>query len=333
MLHHQASVRERRASDRKHQSSEIDREERAGRVGLLEDLLGGAQVGDERREHRAAGQCEPERGTNPEDFEDAPPEGAGRERPPPRGGKGLGLAQREPPEGDRGDGEEHREDRAPARYPEDRLTEGRSDRGDEDEHGEHERHETGHPASLVLVAHQGQRHDARPRGSRALQDAARDHHLERGGEDAHQAPGHEQEEAGVDRGPAAHPIRERTEDELTDAESDEQCRDDELDVVPARHAEVLTDRGQRGQHRVDRERHERHEERGERDELADPEGRPDGAAGSGAGGRRGPGRAAHGNSGLKSRSKPKARGPTSSSPASVWRALGDSSAITRTRWP
>ena len=137
----------------------------------------------------------------------------------------------------------------------------------------------------------------------------------------------------MDRGPAADPVRERTEDELTDAETDEQGGDDELDVVPAGHPEVLADRGQRGQHGVDRERHERHQEGGERDELGDQEGRPGGAAGPVAAGRRGPGGAAHGNSGLKSRSKPKARGPTSSSPASVWRALGDSSAITRTRWP
>ena len=137
----------------------------------------------------------------------------------------------------------------------------------------------------------------------------------------------------MDRGPASDPVGERAEDELTDAESHEQGRDDELDVVPARHAEVLTDRGQRRQHGVDRERHQRHEERGERDELADREGGPDGAAGFGAAGRRGSGGAGHGKSGLKSRSKPKARGPTSSSPASVWRALGDSSAITRTRWP
>ena len=137
----------------------------------------------------------------------------------------------------------------------------------------------------------------------------------------------------MDRGPASDSVRERTEDELAQAEPHKERRDDELDVVAAGHAEVLADRGERGQHRVDRERHERHEEGGERDELADRERGPDGAAGLGAAGRRRPGGAAHGKSGLKSRSKPKARGPTSSSPASVWSALGESSAITRTRWP
>ena len=137
----------------------------------------------------------------------------------------------------------------------------------------------------------------------------------------------------MDRGPAPDPVRKRAEDELADAESQEQRRDDELDIVAARHAEVLADCRERRQHRVDRERHERHEEGGERNELGDPEGRLDGAAGLGAAGRRRPGGAAHGKSGLKSRSKPKARGPTSSSPASVWSALGDWSAITRTRWP
>ena len=95
-----------------------------------------------------------------------------------------------------------------------------------------------------------------------------------------------------------------------------------------------TDRGQRRQHRVDRERHERHQEGGEWNELADPEmaGRTaaPGSASTAAGV---PVGAGHGKSGLKSRSKPKARGPTSASPASVRSALGESSAITRTRWP
>ena len=94
----------------------------------------------------------------------------------------------------------------------------------------------------------------------------------------------------MDGGSPANPVGERTEDELTDAESDEQRGDDELDVVPARHPEVLADRGQRGQHGVDRERHERHQEGGERDELADREGGPDFAAPEcGAAGRRGSG--------------------------------------------
>ena len=103
-------------------------------------------------------------------------------------------------------------------------------------------------------------------------------------------------------------------------------RDD--DVVSARDTGMLAE-SQAGpaEHRVDRERHERHEE------GADPEDGRDDAAGLGAAGRQRPGRAAYGNSGVSSRSKPKAWGPTSSSPASVWSALGESSAITRTRWP
>ena len=56
---------------------------------------------------------------------------------------------------------------------------GRGDGGNEDEHGDGERHEASHLPSFVLIAHQGYDHDARPRRSDALHDAARDHHLER----------------------------------------------------------------------------------------------------------------------------------------------------------
>ena len=87
--------------------------------------------------------------------------------------------------------------RAPASQPEDPLAEGRGDGGNEDEHGHHERHEACHFAARVLIAHQGDGHDARSRDPDSLQDTAPDHHLEGGREDAHETPGHEEEKAGL----------------------------------------------------------------------------------------------------------------------------------------
>ena len=102
----------------------------------------------------------------------------------------------------------------------------------------------------------------------ALQDAARDHRLERGCEDADQAPGHEQDEPGMNRGLAPDAIGERAEEHLAEPQPQEQRGDDILDVVRTRDPEVVADRGQRGQHRVGRERDQRHQEGDEGNELA-----------------------------------------------------------------
>ena len=129
-------------------------------------------------------------------------------------------------------------------------------------------------AAFVLIAHQGQGHDARSRGPDALQDPARDHRREGRSEDAHEASGHEQDEAGMDGGPSSNPVRERAEEHLAEAEPHEQSRDDELGVVWARRPEIAANRRQRRQHRVDRERDERHQEGDEGNELAETKSRP-----------------------------------------------------------
>ena len=187
-------------------------------------------------------------------------------------GKGFRLAQRKPRECDGGDGEEGGEYRAPAAQPQDPLSKGRGDGGNEDEHGHDERHETSHSASFVLIAHQGHGHDTRSRDSDALQDAARDHHLEGACEDAHETSGHEQDEARMDSGPAPDTVGERAENDLAQAEPQEQSRDDELDVVRTRRPEVVTDGGQRRQHRVGRKRDERYQQGDKSKEFAGTKG-------------------------------------------------------------
>ena len=203
MLQHEAAVHERGAADGKRQRSEIEREQRAGPVGLLEYLLGRAQVGDERRVHASGGECISERGPNPQDFQDGSADGPGGKGPPTISGQGFRLAQCKPCECDGGDGEEGGEYRAPAAQPQDPLSKGRGDGGNEDEYGHGEGHETSHLASFVLIAHQGHGHDTRSRDSEPLQDTARYHHLECGCEDAHETSGHEQDEARIDSGLAS----------------------------------------------------------------------------------------------------------------------------------
>ena len=216
----------------------------------------------------------PERGPDPQHLDHAPSDGPRRERPAALGGEGLRLAEREPREGDRGGGEERAEYRAPATEPQDPLPEGRGDGGNQDEHRHRERHQPGHPRSFVLVAHQRHGHDARPRHSDALQDAARDHRLERGRKDGHEASEHEQGEAEMDGGLAPDAVGEGAEEHLAQPQSQEQRRDDELDVVRARDFEIAADRRQRRQHRVDRERDERHQEGDEGYELGRAQGGP-----------------------------------------------------------
>ena len=80
----------------------------------------------------------------------------------------------------------------------------------------------------------------------------------------------------MDSGPAAKAIGERAEHHLTKAQAEEESRDDELDVVPARHSEVVADGGQRRQHRVGGERRERHQQGDEGNELAKSKGGCDG---------------------------------------------------------
>ena len=120
----------------------------------------------------------------------------------------------------------------------------------------------------VLVADEGDGHDARGRHADALEDAGRDHHLERGRPDRDQAPCHEHPEADVDRGLAPEPVGERAEEDLANPEPEKDGDDDVLDVVRADHAEVSPDRRERGQHRVDGKGDEGEEERDEGDELA-----------------------------------------------------------------
>ena len=178
VLHDEAAVRERGAADGKHQPPEIDREQRAGRVGLLEDLLGGAQIGDERREHGAAGERESERRTDPEDFHDASSRW--------RGERKIAAARREGSPA----GAPRTTAKAIAAMAKNIVKIAR----------QLATHKIAWPragaivgmkmktastndirramlASLVLVAHQGQRHHARSRRARALEDTARDHGL------------------------------------------------------------------------------------------------------------------------------------------------------------
>ena len=82
----------------------------------------------------------------------------------------------------------------------------------------------------------------------------------------------------MDRRLPSDAVGERAENDLTQAEPQEQHRNDELDVVSARHSQLVAYRGQRRQHRVDRERDERHQEGNEGNELAETKGGSDGAA-------------------------------------------------------
>ena len=77
----------------------------------------------------------------------------------------------------------------------------------------------------------------------------------------------------MDGGLAPDPVGERTENNLTNAESKEHSRNDELDIVPMHHPEVPADRRQRRQHRIDRKRDQRRQQRDERNEFPHTKGR------------------------------------------------------------
>ena len=267
VAHHEPPVDEQGGARREREDREVHGEERAHVVGLLEDLLGGAQVRDERSEHEPRRERVAEGGPDPHDLDHGPADGRGRERTAPLGRQRLRLAYREPYEGDHGDREEGGEDRAPPREPRDPLSEHRRDRRHQDEHRKHHRHDAAHADAFVLVANERRGHDAGSRNAHALEDAPDDHRLERGREDADHAPGHEQGEARVDGRLAPDAVGEGAEEDLADPDSEEHGGDDELDVVRMRGSEVASDHRESGQHRVGRERDERHEKGGEGNEL------------------------------------------------------------------
>ncbi len=66
------------------------------------------------------------------------------------------------------------------------------------------------------IAHHGDGHDAWSRDPDALQDTARDHHLEGGRDHAHEASGHEQDEAGMYGSPASDAVGERAKQNLAE---------------------------------------------------------------------------------------------------------------------
>ena len=191
-------------------------------------------------------------------------------------GQRFRLANCKPYECDRCDGEEHGEYRAPASQLLDPLPEGRGDSRNEDEEPHGEGHQTRHLASRILIAHQRHGHDPRRRDSDALQHTACDHHLERAGVDAHEASNHEKNEARMDSGFAPDTVGKRPEHDLTNAESQEYSRNDELDIVPMHHPKIPTDRRQRRQHRVDRKRNQRRQQRDEGNEFPHTKGGRDG---------------------------------------------------------
>ena len=69
-------------------------------------------------------------------------------------------------------------------------------------------------------------------------------------------------------------VGERSEEKLPDSQPDEQGRDDELDVVRMRHAEVAAHDRQRREHAVGRQGDERHQQGDERNEFGGTKGRP-----------------------------------------------------------
>ncbi len=260
MLHDQPSVHERRTPEGERQQSEPERKQRAGPIGVLEDLLGRAQVREKRSEHESGAERVSERRAGSQDFEDRTADSDRREGSATADWQRFGLAKREPGEGDCGDCEDGGEYGAPAAKPEDCLAECRSDDRNQDEDGHRERHQPGHLAAFVLIPQHGDGDDARRRGPEALHDAACDHHLERGREHAQQAAGHEEGQARVYGSPSPDAVRKRAKDDLTEPQPKEHRRDDELGVVSAEHPEVAADLGQRRQHRIDRQRDERHQE-------------------------------------------------------------------------
>ncbi len=256
MFYHEAAVHERGSSNGQRQRSEINREQCAGAVGLLKDLLGRANVSDERRKNASGGDGVSERDTNPQDFQDSSAYDPRGERSPMGDWQSFRMAKCKPCEQDRSNREKGGENRAPASQPLDSLSEGRGNSWNEDEYGHRERHETGHSASFVLIAQQRYGYDARSRGANALQYTACDHHFERWCKDAHDTSCHEQDKTGIYRRLASDSVRKRTESDLTEAEAQKKSRDDELYIVAVRCSEVLADRGQRRQHCVCGERDE-----------------------------------------------------------------------------
>ena len=159
------------------------------------------------------------------------------------------------------------EDRPPSGDAEDHLPERRRHDGHQDEHAHDERHDARHRAALELVSHQRQRDRPRSGDTDALQEASDEHQRKGFGQQREHASSGEECEPDECRRLTADGVRQRAVHQLTEAEAEEQERQDQLIVVGALDTERGADGGERGQNHVDRQRHQRGERGHQRDEF------------------------------------------------------------------
>jgi hypothetical protein len=100
-----------------------------------------------------------------------------------------------------------------------------------------------------------------------LKESCQQHHRKASRCQREHASGGEDREPGKGRRLAADGVRERAVEQLSETESEEQQRDDELIVVRTLHAERRANRRKRRQDHVDRQRGERGQRRHQRNEL------------------------------------------------------------------
>ena len=260
-------IGERRRADRDRDHRKEERKARSERVLLLQDLLGRAQISEQRAKDEPARHRVADRLPMTDDFTRRGGDAAEREWNPALARQRLLLAQGKPDGGDQSRRQIHTEDGPPSGHGKDRLPDRRGHHRNEDEDDGDERHDARHLTAFEPVADERERDRARPGHTNALQKPPRQHHRKASRCECEHAAHGEEREPREGRRLAADGVRQRPIEQLTDAEAEEQQRDDELIVVRMLDTERRADRGKRRQDHVDRHRRERGERRHQGDEL------------------------------------------------------------------
>ncbi len=232
-----------------------------------EDLLGAEDKGKERADDAAGGRGIADGLAIGHGLPKRREHVGGRQGPAPGFRKGFRQPQHAPGERQQAVEHQHDEDAAPRRHQQHRLSERGSDHGHRDEHHHGKRHHARHAAADIAVAHDRGRDHACCRGAEPLERARQQQRLERGRRDRQHARHRIDRHAAEQHWPAAEAVRQGTHHELAGAETDQEGRQHQLQMVGDGNVEGCPDIGQRGQHHVHRKRIQRHDGRDHDDEF------------------------------------------------------------------